>query len=171
MADPLKGLFQAMLRALKSIEHQGDPPATTKELPIDLMFEPDLSHLILDIWHGQSVLSPQNKDLKSLRLIRWYKDKPLSPWNCFLVTDPESLAHDFTSLQSYPRETVELVEGYHRKARSIFGRMMQVQQYIDRDRSHALKAGKIIPLVPAAERQQESSGAGRSTQDAAAVAV
>ncbi|CAL8128780.1 unnamed protein product [Orchesella dallaii] len=52
----------------------------------------DLQFLVEQIWHGQSALSGiDNRYL--LRLCRWIKGQPFSPWNCVLLTEEEAVSH------------------------------------------------------------------------------
>ncbi|KAL7295497.1 hypothetical protein TKK_0011144 [Trichogramma kaykai] len=58
----------------------------------DAMSAQDVRHLVLDIWHGHSVLS-ECDDPRELRLPRYEASKPWSPWNCVLLTEQETEAH------------------------------------------------------------------------------
>jgi hypothetical protein len=52
----------------------------------------DLQFLIEQLWHGQSALSGIN-DRYLLRICRWKKNEPWTPWNCVLLTEEEAVAH------------------------------------------------------------------------------
>ncbi|CAB0031680.1 unnamed protein product [Trichogramma brassicae] len=58
----------------------------------DAMSALDVRHLVLNIWHGHSVLS-ECDDPRELRLPRYEASKPWSPWNCVLLTEQETEAH------------------------------------------------------------------------------
>jgi len=52
----------------------------------------DLQFLVEQIWHGQSALSGiDNRYL--LRLCRWVRGQPWTPWNCVLLTEEEAVSH------------------------------------------------------------------------------
>lgn len=52
----------------------------------------DLQFLVEQIWHGQSALSGiDNRYL--LRLCRWTREQPWTPWNCVLLTEEEAVSH------------------------------------------------------------------------------
>lgn len=48
--------------------------------------------IIEQIWHSQSALSG-NDNRYMLRLCRWRKKEPWSPWNTVLLTEEEATAH------------------------------------------------------------------------------
>lgn len=52
----------------------------------------ELRHLVLDIWHGRSVLSERSEP-EELRLPRYDLSEPWSPWNCLLLAEDEAEAH------------------------------------------------------------------------------
>jgi hypothetical protein len=60
--------------------------------------------IIEQIWHSQSALSGID-DRYMLRLCRWNKDAPWSPWNTVLLTEEEAMAHvqleDMSSVRIY----------------------------------------------------------------------
>ena len=58
----------------------------------DALSPTDLRHLVVDIWHGRSVLS-ERSDPRELRLPCYDDDEPWSPWNCVLLTEDETEAY------------------------------------------------------------------------------
>jgi hypothetical protein len=52
----------------------------------------DLYHLVLDIWHGHSILSEVSNP-RELSLPRYELQAPWSPWNCVLLTHEEAEVH------------------------------------------------------------------------------
>lgn len=52
----------------------------------------DMRVLMEQIWQAQSILSG-NRDRYMLRLCRWDKKEPWTPWNCILLSEDEAVAH------------------------------------------------------------------------------
>ncbi len=53
----------------------------------------DIHYIVQNFWDGQSVLSGC-KELRSLALARWIKDRDWAPWNCVLLTKDEAEIHE-----------------------------------------------------------------------------
>lgn len=64
----------------------------TESCVIYMINERDIQYIVDRIWHGHSMLT-ESRDLYELRLARWDKNKPWSPWNCVLLTELEAKAH------------------------------------------------------------------------------
>ncbi|CAG7728638.1 unnamed protein product [Allacma fusca] len=123
-------LFRRMLQELRQDEQEQGVESSVAYV-IDAY---DLQFLIEQIWHGQSALSGID-DRYLLRLCRWIKEKPWTPWNCVLLTEEEAVAHLHirNMNMAYQSSFFEKVRLRHNAARSYFQRTSKIALALDPD--------------------------------------
>ena len=88
---------------------------------INLLQPTGLHYLIQKIWQCRSCLS-EERDLNTLRFIRWNKNYPWSPWNCVLLTQSEAELHQAVDdiNNFYGEHFIKKIENKHLQAKIKF---------------------------------------------------
>lgn len=86
----------------------------------------DIAYVFEDLHQGRSTIPP-HPVLTKPSLIRWYKDQPLTVWNCVVMSDKEADRHmkevlqgDKTGVEVWGEEAERIVQKRARDARAIW---------------------------------------------------
>lgn len=92
-----------------------------------LMQPTEVYRLVSVVWRERSAVG-ESGQLNGLRLVRWRRDEPWSPWNCVLLTRAEAEAHcrlDGDPADCYDEQFVRWVTNRHITARLQFGNLVR----------------------------------------------
>lgn len=94
-----------------------------RRIPIS---QDDIAYVFEDLHQGRSTLSPYPV-LTKPALIRWYKDQPLTVWNCVVMSEKDADKHmkevlqgDKTGAELWGEEAERLVQKRARDARAVW---------------------------------------------------
>lgn len=117
-------------RLLKAIRHD-EMQAAAYESECFLMQPTEVYRLVSIVWNERSAIAESAGgagQLNGLRLVRWRRNEPWSPWNCVLLTRSEAAAHcrlDGDPAHCYDALFVQRVTSRHMMARLQFGNLVQ----------------------------------------------
>lgn len=116
-----------------------------------LMQPTEVYRLVSVVWNEKSAVGDcgggatvSGAQLNGLRLVRWRRHEPWSPWNCVLLTRAEAAVHcqlDGDPADCYDERFVSRVANRHMMARLLFGNLVRAVR--NRDVGHG---AKVKPL-------------------------
>jgi len=128
--------YRRMLKALRHDEMQ--KAAYGSEC--FLMQPTEVYRLVSVVWREKSAVG-ESGQLNGLRLVRWRRNEPWSPWNCVLLTRAEAEAHcrlDGDPADCYDEQFVRSVTNRHLMARLQFGNLVQAVDHRTADKAKPL---------------------------------
>ncbi|KAJ9127153.1 hypothetical protein QFC24_001390 [Naganishia onofrii] len=116
--------YERLERDLASRETKmSDNIHQVKRIPIS---QDDIAYVFEDLHQGRSTLSPYPV-LTKPALIRWYKDQPLTVWNCVVMSEKDADRHmkevlqgEKTGADLWGEDTERLVQKRARDARAVW---------------------------------------------------
>lgn len=105
-----------------------------------LMQPTEVYRLVSVVWREKSAVS-ESGQLNGLRLVRWRRNEPWSPWNCVLLTKTEAEAHcrlDGDPADCYDEQFVQSVTNRHMMARLQFSNLVQAVDHRIADKAKPL---------------------------------
>ncbi|XP_022181193.1 IQ and ubiquitin-like domain-containing protein [Myzus persicae] len=124
--------YRRMLKALRHDEMQ--KAAYGSEC--FLMQPTEVYRLVSVVWREKSAVG-ESGQLNGLRLVRWRRQEPWSPWNCVLLTRAEAEAHsqlDGDPADCYNEQFVRSVINRHLMARLQFSNLVQAVDHRTADK-------------------------------------
>ncbi|KAF0760365.1 IQ and ubiquitin-like domain-containing protein [Aphis craccivora] len=128
--------YRRMLKALRHDEMQ----LAAYGSECFLMQPTEVYRLVSVVWREKSAVG-ESGQLNSLRLVRWRRQEPWSPWNCVLLTRAEAEAHcrlDGDPADCYDEQFVRSVTNKHLMARLQFSNLVQAVDHRTADGAKAL---------------------------------
>ncbi|XP_025198962.1 IQ and ubiquitin-like domain-containing protein [Melanaphis sacchari] len=128
--------YRRMLKALRHDEMQ----MAAYGSECFLMQPTEVYRLVSIVWREKSAVS-ESGQLNSLRLVRWRRHEPWSPWNCVLLTRSEAEVHcrlDGDPADCYDEQFVRSVTNKHLMARLQFSNLVQAVDHRTADRAKPL---------------------------------
>ncbi|XP_060849693.1 IQ and ubiquitin-like domain-containing protein [Rhopalosiphum padi] len=129
--------YRRMLKALRHDEMQ----MAAYGSECFLMQPTEVYRLVSVVWREKSAVG-ESGQLNGLRLVRWRRHEPWSPWNCVLLTKAEAESHcrlDGDPADCYDDQFVRSVTNKHLMARLQFSNLVQA---VD----HRTAANRTKPL-------------------------
>lgn len=128
--------YRRMLKALRHDEMQ----MAAYGSECFLMQPTEVYRLVSVVWRERSAIG-ESGQLNGLRLVRWRRNEPWSPWNCVLLTRAEAAAHcqlDDDPADCYDEQFVRSVTNKHLMARLQFGNLVQAVDHRTADKAKPL---------------------------------
>lgn len=113
-------------RMLKAVRHN-EMKLAAYDSECFMMQPTEVYRLVSVVWREKSAVGECGQ-LNGLRLVRWRRDQPWSPWNCVLLTRAEADVHyrlDGHPADHYDAQFVRWVTNRHMTARLQFGNLVQ----------------------------------------------